>query len=234
MLEVINLSASYGKVSVLADVSFKVEAGEIVALLGNNGAGKTTVLKVISGLIRPTSGTLRFLNRRIDDIPPYEIVKLGISLVPEGGSPFPDMSVHENLEMGAYIPESWKRRDETAKKVHRFFPLLGQRARQLARTLSGGERQMLGMGRSLMSVPKLCMFDEPSYGLAPIMVRELFKHIKSLNEQGITILVVEQNIRHALELAHRAYVLENGRIALEGKSTELLRNDHIQKVYMGL
>jgi branched-chain amino acid transport system ATP-binding protein len=234
MLEVSNISASYGKVRVLTDVSFKVEEGEIVALLGNNGAGKTTILRAISGLIRPASGTLRFLNKRIDDVPPYDIVKLGISLVPEGGSPFPDMSVHENLEMGAYIPESWKRKDETVGKVHQLFPLLKGRARQLARTLSGGERQMLGMGRSLMSVPKLCMFDEPSYGLAPIMVKELFKHIKSLNEQGITILVVEQNIRHALELAHRAYVLENGRIVLEGKSADLLQNDHIQKVYLGL
>jgi branched-chain amino acid transport system ATP-binding protein len=234
MLEVSNLSVYYGKIRVVSDVSFRVEKGEIVALLGNNGAGKTTILNAVSGLIRPASGSMRFLDKTIDDLPAYETVKMGLSLIPEGGRPFTDMTVHENLEMGAYAPGSWGKKDETLGKVKAFFPLLAQRARQLARTLSGGERQMLGIGRSLMSMPKLCMFDEPSYGLAPIMVKELFKYIKTLNEQGITILVVEQNIRHALELAHRAYVLENGRIVLEGRSAELLKNDHIQKVYLGL
>lgn len=234
MLEVNNLSIFYGKIRVVSDVSFKVGEGEIVALLGNNGAGKTTILNALSGLIPPASGSVRFLGKQIDRLPAYEIVKLGLSLVPEGGKPFTDMTVHENLEMGAYAADSWKNKNETVKIVQKFFPLLGQRGRQLARTLSGGERQILAMGRSLMSAPKLCMFDEPSYGLAPIMVKELFKYIKSLNDRGITILVVEQNIRHALELAHRAYVLENGRIVLEGMSSELIENDHIQKVYLGL
>jgi branched-chain amino acid transport system ATP-binding protein len=224
----------YGKLEVISHVSFHVDEKEIVALVGNNGAGKSTVLNTISGLIRPRSGTLEFLGERIDKKLPHQIVKMGISLVPEGGRPFPDMTVHENLEMGAYRPETWKGKGETIGKVHQLFPALRQRARQLARTLSGGERQMLGMGRSLMSRPKLCMFDEPSYGLAPLLVQELFTHIKFLNEQGITILVVEQNIRHALELAHRAYVLENGRVVLEGKSDELLRNDHIRRAYLGL
>jgi branched-chain amino acid transport system ATP-binding protein len=234
MLEVSNLSVFYGKIKVVNDVSFQVRKGEIVALLGNNGAGKTTILNAVSGLIRSASGSTRFLNKEISQLPAYEVVKLGLSLVREGGKPFTEMTVHENLEMGAYAPEPWKRKDETVKKVQGFFPLLKERAQQLARTLSGGERQMLGMGRSLMSAPTLCMFDEPSYGLAPIMVKELFKYIQALNEQGITILVVEQNIRHALEVAHRAYVLENGRIVLEGKSSELIENDHIQKVYLGL
>jgi branched-chain amino acid transport system ATP-binding protein len=219
---------------VVDDVSFKIRKGEIVALLGNNGAGKTTILNAVSGLIRSASGSMRFLDKEITRLQAYEIVKLGLSLVPEGGKPFTEMTVHENLEMGAYAPEPWKRKGETVKRVEGFFPLLKQRAQQLARTLSGGERQMLGMGRSLMSAPTLCMFDEPSYGLAPIMVKELFKYIQALNEQGITILVVEQNIRHALEVAHRAYVLENGRIVLEGKSSELIENDHIQRVYLGL
>jgi branched-chain amino acid transport system ATP-binding protein len=234
MLRVSDIHVFYGKVEVLSHVSFHVDEKEIVALVGNNGAGKSTVLNTISGLIRPTSGTLEFLGERIDRRPPHQIVKMGISLVPEGGRPFPDMTVHENLEMGAYRPETWKRKDETIGNVHQLFPALRQRAKQLARTLSGGERQMLGMGRSLMSKPKLCMFDEPSYGLAPVLVQELFRHIKFLNEQGITILVVEQNIRHALELAHRAYVFENGRVVLEGKSDELLRNDHIRRAYLGL
>jgi len=234
MLRVSNIHVFYGKLEVLSHVSFHVDEKEIVALVGNNGAGKSTLLNTISGLIRPTSGTLEFLGERIDRRPPHQIVKMGISLVPEGGRPFPDMTVHENLEMGAYRPERWKGKDETIGEVHQLFPALKQRARHLAKTLSGGERQMLGMGRSLMSKPKLCMFDEPSYGLAPVLVQDLFKHIKLLNEQGITILVVEQNIRHALELAHRAYVLENGRVVLEGKSDELLRNDHIRRAYLGL
>ncbi len=234
MLKVNNIRTFYGKMEVLSDVSLRVDEKEIVALLGNNGAGKTTLLNTICGFIRPTSGTLEFLDRRIDGIPPYQIVKSGISLVPEGGRPFPDMTVHENLEMGAFDYETWKRREETIEEVHQIFPILKDRARQLARTLSGGERQMLGMARSLMSRPRLCMFDEPSYGLAPLLVRELFEFIKVLNQKGFTILIVEQNIRHALEVADRAYVLENGRIVLEGKSRDLLQSDLIKKAYLGL
>jgi branched-chain amino acid transport system ATP-binding protein len=165
---------------------------------------------------------------------PHEIVKFGISYVPEGGKPFPDMTVRENLEMGAYISEAWKRKEEMLNQAYHIFPILKERSGQLARTLSGGERQMLAMGRSLMSSSRLCMFDEPSYGLAPLLVKELFDFIKTLRDQGMTILLVEQNIRNALEVADRAYVLENGRIVLEGGNKELLQNDHVRKAYLGL
>jgi branched-chain amino acid transport system ATP-binding protein len=234
MLRVNNIKTFYGKVGILRDVSLRIDEKEIVALVGSNGAGKTTMLNTISGLLRPTSGTLEFLDRRIDGMPPHEIVKLGISYVPEGGKPFPDMTVQENLEMGAYISETWKRKEQTLGRVYQIFPKLKERSGQLARTLSGGERQMLAMGRSLMSRSRLCMFDEPSYGLAPLMVKELFNFIRTLPKQGITILLVEQNIRHSMEIADRAYVLENGRIVLEGESKKLLENDHIKKAYLGL
>jgi branched-chain amino acid transport system ATP-binding protein len=234
MLEAKNVKTFYGKVGVLWEVSFKVDENAIIALVGSNGAGKTTVLNTISGLLRPASGSLEFLGRRIDGMSPHEIVKLGISYVQEGGKPFPDMTVHENLEMGAYISETWKKKKETLDQVYQIFPRLRERSRQLARTLSGGERQMLAMGRSLMSRSRLCMFDEPSYGLAPLLVKELFDFIRRLREQGITILLVEQNVRNALEIADRAYVLENGRIVLEAESKKLLENDHIKKAYLGL
>jgi branched-chain amino acid transport system ATP-binding protein len=162
------------------------------------------------------------------------IMRKGISLVPEGGKPFPDMTVQENLEIGAYVFENWKNREESLRRVYRIFPVLKNRTNQLASTLSGGERQMLAMGRSLMSRPKLCLFDEPSYGLAPIIVKQLFNFIKSLHDEGITVLIVEQNVRYALEIADRAYVLENGRIVLKGESTDLLQNDHVKKAYLGL
>ncbi len=234
MLKVNNLKTFYGKVAVLWEVSLRVNEREIVALVGSNGAGKTTMLNTISGLLHPASGTLEFLGTRIEGMSPHRIVQLGISHVPEGGKPFPEMTVHENLEMGAYVSEAWKSKKEMLDRVYRTFPRLKARAGQLARTLSGGERQMLAMGRSLMSRSRLCMFDEPSYGLAPLLVRELFDIIKRLCEQGITILLVEQNIRHALEVADRGYVLENGRIVLEGESKWLLQNDHVKKAYLGL
>ena len=234
MLEVINITTFYGKVAALRGVSLNVTKNEIVALLGANGAGKTTMLNTISGLLQLASGTLSFLNKRIDGIPPYQIVKLGISQVPEGGRPFPDMTVHENLEMGAYIHQTWKRKGESLARVYDIFPALKERAGQLARTLSGGERQMLSMGRCLMARPRLCMFDEPSYGLAPIIVKELFRFIQSLREEGIAILLVEQNIRHALEISDRGYVLENGSVVLEGESKALLQNDHVKKAYLGM
>lgn len=234
MLKVRNVNTFYGKLGVLRNVSLKVEEKEIVALVGGNGAGKTTMLNTVFGLLSPTSGSLEFLGRRIDGMPPHEIVKLGISYVLEGGKPFLDMTVRENLEMGAYIFETWKRKEEILDQVYQTFPLLKERAGQLARTLSGGERQMLGMGRGLMSRPRLCMFDEPSYGLAPLLVKEFFNVIKTLRDQGITILLVEQNVQQTLEIADRAYVLENGQIVLEGKSKEILQNDYIKKAYLGL
>lgn len=234
MLEVNNVDTFYGKTQAIWDVSLRVDEKEIVALVGANAAGKTTLLNTISGFLRPASGSVQFLGRRIDGLTPHSIVELGISQVLEGGRPFTDMTVYENLEMGAYPYHSWKRREERLEQVYQVFPYLKARQGQLARTLSGGERQMLAMGRSLMARPKLCMFDEPSYGLAPIMVKELFKIIAVLNEQGITILLVEQNVRHALEIANRAYLLENGRIVLEGDRELFLDNDHVKKAYLGL
>ena len=234
MLEVNNIDTFYGKTQAIWDVSLRTDEKEVVALVGANAAGKTTLLNTISGFLRPASGSVEFLGRRIDGLTPHSIVELGISQVLEGGRPFTDMTVYENLEMGAYPYHSWKRREERLEQVYQVFPYLEARQGQLARTLSGGERQMLAMGRSLMARPKLCMFDEPSYGLAPLMVKELFKIITVLNEQGITILLVEQNIRHALELADRAYLLENGRIVLEGDRELFLDNDHVKKAYLGL
>ncbi|MCJ7594803.1 MAG: ABC transporter ATP-binding protein [Desulfobacterales bacterium] len=234
MLEVVNLDTFYGKAQALWGVSLTVSEKEIVALVGANEAGKTTLLNTISGLLRPASGRVEFLGKRIDGLAPHAIVDMGIAYVPEGGKPFTGMTVRENLERGAYPLRTWKDRGKRLEQVYQIFPVLKGREGQSARTLSGGERQMLAMGRSLMARPRLCMFDEPSYGLAPLMVKELFKVIITLNGQGITILLVEQNIRHALNAANRAYVLENGRIVLEGKGAEMLQDDHIKKAYLGL
>jgi branched-chain amino acid transport system ATP-binding protein len=234
MLEVNKIDTCYGKMQALWDVSLKIEEGEIVALVGANGAGKTTLLKIISGLLRPVSGSVEFLGRRIDGLPPHAIVELGISHVPEGSKVFPDMTVHENLEMGAYPYHAWRQKEETLKQVYQLFPVLKERKGQLARTLSGGEHQMLAIGRGLMSRPKLCMFDEPSYGLAPLFVAEIFRIIHGLRDQGITILLIEQNVRRALEIADRACVLENGRMCLEGDCVQLLQSDYVRKAYLGL
>jgi len=234
MLEVCNVNTLYGKAQALWDVCLEINEAEIVALVGSNGAGKTTLLNTISGFLRPASGSVEFLGQRIDGLPPHSIVELGISHVPEGRKLFADMSVRENLEMGAYPHHAWKQREETLKQVYQVFPVLKEREKQLARTLSGGERQMVAMGRGLMSRPKLCMFDEPSYGLAPVLVLEVFQIIKSLREQGITVLLIEQNVRRTLEIADRAYVLENGRICLEGACGELLQSDFVRKAYLGL
>ena len=234
MLEVNNIDTFYGKVQALWDVSLRIEEAEIVALVGANGAGKTTLLKTISGLVRPASGSIEFLGERIDGRAPHSIVELGISHIPEGRRLFPDMSVSENLEMGAYVSEAWKRREWTLRKVYRIFPALEERQGQLARTLSGGEGQMLAIARGLMSEPKLCLFDEPSYGLAPLLVGEIFRVIQELREQGITILLIEQSVRQSLEIADRAYVLENGQIVLEGDGKSLLKEELIKKAYLGL
>lgn len=234
MLKLVSISTAYGKVRVLREVSLEIGEKEIVALVGANGAGKSTLLKTISGIVHPTSGSIEFLGKRIDGTPPYEVLELGISQVPEGGKPFPDMTVKENLEMGAYSKKARKLIDESLEHIYKIFPLLKERGKQLARTLSGGQRQMLAMGRCLMSRPRLAMFDEPSYGLAPVVVGELFSFIQKLRDQGISILLVEQNIRHALEIADRGYVLENGRIVLEGASKDLLSNDHVRKAYLGI
>jgi branched-chain amino acid transport system ATP-binding protein len=234
MLKVCDVATAYGKTQALWDVCLEVHEAEIVALIGSNGAGKTTLLKTITGLLPPASGSVEFLGQRIDGLSPHSIVELGISHVPEGGKVFPDMTVRENLEMGAYPLHAWKQRQETLEQVYQFFPLLKERERQLARTLSGGERQMLAMGRGLMSRPKLCLFDEPSYGLAPLLVTEVFRIIQDLRNQGITILLIEQNVRHSLEIADRAYVLENGRVCLQGDCDELLHSDYVRQAYLGL
>ena len=234
MLQANKINAFYGKLQALWEVSLRIEEKEIVALIGANGAGKTTLLNTLSGSLRPASGNATFLGKRIDGLAPHAIVELGISHIPEGGRVFPDMSVRENLEMGAYPFRAWKRKKEMLQQVYQIFPRLREREGQLARTLSGGEKQMLAMGRGLMSRPRLCLFDEPSYGLAPILVLELFRVVKSLREQGISVLLIEQNVYHALEIADRASVIENGRIVLEGKGRELLQNDHIKKAYLGL
>lgn len=234
MLELVDVNARYGKTQVLWDVGLGVNQGEIVALVGSNGSGKTTLLKAICGLLPPSSGRVEFLGRRIDGLAPHEVVDLGISHVPEGGKVFPDMSVRENLEMGAYPPQAWARREEMLARVFYVFPLLKERQRQSAKTLSGGERQMLAIGRALMSGPKLCLLDEPSYGLAPLLITEIFRIVRGLRDEDVTVLLIEQNVKHTLEIADRAYVLENGRISLAGKCSELLKSDYVKKAYLGL
>jgi len=234
MLEVSNLDVFYGKSQALRDVSLKVSEKEIVALVGANGAGKTTLLNTISGLVRPASGSVEFLGKRIDRLAPYKIMNLGLCQIPEGRKLFSDMTVGDNLEMGAYSSKAWKRRKETLERVYQVFPVLKERQKQSAKKLSGGERQMVAIGRGLMSNPRLCMFDEPSYGLAPKLFLEVLEVIRQLREQGITILLVEQNVRNTLEVADRAYVLENGRIVLEGKGKDLLKNEQVKSAYLGL
>jgi branched-chain amino acid transport system ATP-binding protein len=234
MLELSHINALYGKTQALWDVSLAINEAEIVALIGSNGAGKTTLLNTISGVLRPASGSVELLGRRIDGLPPHAIANLGISHIPEGARVFPEMTVRENLEMGAYPSRAWKQKEETYEQVYRVFPVLKERERQLAKTLSGGERQMLAIGRGLMSRPKLCLIDEPSYGLAPRLVADIFRVIQELRDQGITILLVEQSVRHTLETADRAYVLENGRVCLEGACDDLLESDYVRQAYLGL
>ena len=234
MLEVSRIDTFYGMIQALWGVSLRIEEAEIVALVGANGAGKTTLLNTISGLLHPTSGSIEFLGKRIDGLKSHAIVELGISHIPEGRRLFPDMSVLENLEMGAYLQRAWKEKEETLYKVYELFPILKTRKGQLTRTLSGGEQQMVAMGRGLMSRPRLCVIDEPSSGLAPLVVEEIFRIIQGLRDQGIAIFLIEQNVQQTLEIADRAYVLENGRIILEGESEELLEEELIRKAYLGL
>jgi branched-chain amino acid transport system ATP-binding protein len=234
MLEVRDINTFYGKIQALWGVSLRIDDKEIVALVGSNGAGKTTLLNTISGLIHPASGSIEFLGTRIDGLTPHAIVELGMSHIPEGRKLFPDMSVRENLEMGAYTKRVWKDKQQILDRVYELFPILKARQGQLASTLSGGEQQMVAMGRGLMSQPRLCIVDEPSSGLAPLIVDEIFGIIQGLRGQGIAIFLIEQNVQQTLEIADRAYVLENGRVALEGKSKELLKEELIRKAYLGL
>jgi branched-chain amino acid transport system ATP-binding protein len=234
MLAVNNLGVFYGKSQALRDVSLKVEEKEIVALVGINGAGKTTLLNTISGLLHPASGRVEFLGQRIDRLAPHRIMNLGVCQIPEGRKLFSDMTVGDNLEMGAYSSKAWSRRKETLEQIYKIFPVLKERRNQSAKKLSGGERQMVAIGRGLMSNPRLCMFDEPSYGLAPKLFLEVLDVVKHLREQGITILLVEQNVRNTLEVADRAYVLENGQIVLEGTGKDLLQNEQVKTAYLGV
>jgi len=233
VLRVENIDVYYGAIHALKDFSLEVEEGEIVTLIGANGAGKSTSLKTISGLIRPKNGIITFNGHNITQTPAQEIVRMGLSQVPEGRRIFANLSVLENLEMGAYLRQDKRGIKQTLEKVFDRFPRLRERIHQQAGTLSGGEQQMLAIGRALMSQPKLLLLDEPSMGLAPILVKEIFSIIKEINEAGTTILLVEQNANMALSVAHRAYVLETGRIVSSGAAKELAESEQIKKAYLG-
>ena len=234
MLEVTAISVAYGDVRVLHRVSLRVEAGEIVSLLGANGAGKTTTLRAISGLIPVQEGTVTFDGRPLTGLSPSRIVERGIAHVPEGRQLFTNMTVEENLEMGAYLPQAKAARAETLARVLELFPRLGERRRQVAGTLSGGEQQMVAIGRALMSRPRLLVLDEPSLGLAPIVVKSIFETVKRINADGTTVLLVEQNLAESLRLSDRGYVLETGHIAMEGRGVDLVADPHTRKAFLGL
>ena len=234
MLKLEHIDVFYGDLQVLWDVSFEVNKGEIVVLLGANGAGKSTTLKTISSLLSPERGTISFEGSRLDKVPAHQVIEFGVAHVPEGRRLFPEMTVEENLITGALKSEAKIKRNDTMKWVYDLFPRLRERHKQNAGTLSGGEQQMLAVGRGLMSLPKLLMFDEPSLGLAPILVSEIFNIVKNIHEEGVTVLLVEQNVKHTLTMCDRAYILENGRITMTGTSKELLNNDHIKQAYLGL
>jgi branched-chain amino acid transport system ATP-binding protein len=233
MLTLETVSVVFGDLQVLWDIAFEVHEGEIVALIGANAAGKTTILKTIAGLVRPTRGRVMFEGKDLSHLLSHDIVSGGICLIPEGRRLFPEMTVRENLELGAYGRSVWRERATTLEQVYKIFPVLREREKQLARTLSGGEQQMVAIGRGLMSRPRLCMLDEPSLGLSPLNVRELFRVVRELRSSGTTVLLVEQNVLQTLTVADRAYVLENGRIVLEGSGHELLGNSHVKAAYLG-
>jgi branched-chain amino acid transport system ATP-binding protein len=234
MLKVEKLSVGYAGVDVLRDVCLTVNDGEIVSVVGANGGGKTTLLKTISGLMQPASGQIEFMGERIEQLPPHEICRRGLIQVPEGRQLFPKMKVINNLEMGAYLAEARRLTAQSLERVYSLFPIFRERKHQKAGLLSGGEQQMLAIGRALMSVPKLLMLDEPSEGLSPLFTSNVFDTLKILGEQGLTILLVSQEVELSLALSNRAYVLENGQITLEGKSSEMLCNDKIRESYLGM
>ncbi|MBI2157609.1 MAG: ABC transporter ATP-binding protein [Candidatus Rokubacteria bacterium] len=233
MLRLDGLEAGYGDLTAIRGVSLEVHAGEIVALIGSNGAGKTTTLRAVSGLIPLRRGAIELDGRRLAGLTPAAIVAGGVAHVPEGRQLFPTMTVLENLELGARTPESRARRAETLERVYALFPRLAERRRQLAGTLSGGEQQMAAIGRALMARPRLLMLDEPSLGLAPVVLAAIFQNLAAINRDGVTILLVEQNVLRALRLSHRAYVIENGAIALAGPSAALLADERIKRAYLG-
>ena len=234
MLTLSAVSASYGAVPAIGDISIDVGEGEAVGLLGANGAGKSTTLRAISGLMRLTAGTITFLGTNIAALPPYKVAELGIAHVPEGRQVFPEMTVQENLEIGAYVPRAKADRGRTLDLVFSIFPVLAERRRQLAGTMSGGEQQMLAVGRGLMLKPRLLMLDEPSLGLAPVMTDITFQKIQEIHAMGTAILLVEQNVARALTLVQRAYVLESGKIIMRGSSADLADNKQVQAAYLGI
>jgi len=234
MIKLTEVETFYGKAHVLKKVSLELKEGEIATLIGANGAGKSTTLKTISGVLHPLSGTIELMGRRVERLSPMKIVRMGVSHVPEGRRVFPDMMVIENLQMGAFVLGNDRKMIEKAlDRVYQLFPVLQERGKQLAGTLSGGEQQMLAMGRGLMSDPKVYLLDEPSLGLAPKLVDKIFEVIGQINREGKTILLVEQNAYLALSTAHRAYVMETGRITIEGKASDLLDNEYVKKAYLG-
>jgi branched-chain amino acid transport system ATP-binding protein len=234
MLEIDGIDVFYGDVQALWDVSLRVESGEIVTIIGANGAGKTTTLRAIAGLMKPRRGKVTLDGADVTGLAPNEMVRRGLVLVPEARQLWPAMTVLENLEMGAYARPARRQRAETLQRVFTMFPILEQRAKQKAGTLSGGEQQMCAIGRGLMARPRILLLDEPALGLAPLLVREVFESLKSIREQGVTIVLVEQNVPHALALADRAVVLETGRVMLSGAASELVRDDRIRDAYLGL
>ncbi|SDB51515.1 branched-chain amino acid transport system ATP-binding protein [Pseudobutyrivibrio sp. YE44] len=233
MLKVENLVVNYGVIQALKGISFEVNEGEVIALIGANGAGKTTTLQTISGMLTPTSGQVLLEGTDITKVPGHKIVSMGMAHVPEGRRVFPGLTVLENLKMGAYTRSNKKEISDTFEKIYESFPRLKERQNQLAGTLSGGEQQMLAMGRALMSQPSIVLMDEPSMGLSPIYVEEIFKIIESISKAGTTVLLVEQNAKKALAIADRAYVLETGKIVLEGVASDLMNDDSIKKAYLG-
>lgn len=233
MLKVKNLKVGYGNVPVIFDFSFEVKKGEVVAIVGSNGAGKSTLLKTISGILRPSAGEILFCDKRIDNIPAYRIVEMGISHVPEGRQVFGKMSIKDNLMLGAYVLRSESEKAARLREVYELFPILRDRENQKAETLSGGEQQMLAIARGLMSNPRLLMVDEMSLGLAPFLVDRVMDTLKVIRNK-VTVLLVEQKVQEALEIADRGYVLQNGRLAMEGSGAELLESDIVKKAYLGL
>ena len=234
MLEVKNLDVFYGDLQVIWDVSFNVKEGEVVALVGANGAGKSTTLRTISGLVQPAKGEIIFNGQNIVNTPGYGLVEQGLVHVPEARRLFPEMTVEENLEIGSLKREAKKHRKDNKEKVFSLFPRLKERRKQLSGTLSGGEQQMLAIGRGMMSMPKMMMFDEPSLGLAPILVKEVFRVITHMRSEGMTVLIVEQNVNQTLAISDKAYVLENNKIVMSGKTSELTNNEHIKAAYLGI
>lgn len=234
MLKISNLNTFYGHIHALKGINMEIKKGEIVSLIGSNGAGKSTTLGSIAGLVRSQSGTVTFMDKDITNMPPHNIVKLGISLSPEGREVFPALTVQENLKLGAYTRNDKKKISESFERVYELFPRLKERIKQTAGTLSGGEQQMLAIGRALMSEPQLLMLDEPSLGLAPNLVLMIFELIESINKQGTTILLIEQNANMALSVAHRAYVLETGNISMTGNAKDLADDPRVKKAYLGI